>query len=76
MVLFFVAMIYLHRSFFAQAMLARRARSTRRRVTKYFKLYDKIAQGYDLALGPFLRHGQKMALNALEIKPTHWTIYF
>jgi phosphatidylethanolamine/phosphatidyl-N-methylethanolamine N-methyltransferase len=40
-------------------------------MTKYFKLYDKIAQGYDLAFGPFLRHGQKMALSALEIKPGH-----
>lgn len=40
-------------------------------MTKYFKLYDKIAQSYDLAFGPLLRHGQKMALNALEIKPAH-----
>lgn len=39
-------------------------------MTKFYKLYDRIAQGYDIAFGPLLRHGQKMALSALDIKPS------
>jgi phosphatidylethanolamine/phosphatidyl-N-methylethanolamine N-methyltransferase len=37
--------------------------------TTFHKVYDRIAQGYDLGFGPLLRHGQKMAMNAMAIKP-------
>jgi phosphatidylethanolamine/phosphatidyl-N-methylethanolamine N-methyltransferase len=39
--------------------------------TTFHKVYDRIAHGYDLAFGPLLRHGQKMAMNAMDIKPQH-----
>jgi phosphatidylethanolamine/phosphatidyl-N-methylethanolamine N-methyltransferase len=39
--------------------------------TKFHIVYDRIAQGYDLAFGPLLGHGQKMAMNAMDIKPQH-----
>jgi phosphatidylethanolamine/phosphatidyl-N-methylethanolamine N-methyltransferase len=39
--------------------------------TKFHKVYDRIAQGYDFALGPLLGQGQKMAMNAMDIKPQH-----
>src|SRR5579884_2704819 len=37
--------------------------------TTFFKIYDRLAQGYDLAFGPLLKHGQKMAMKAMDIKP-------
>jgi phosphatidylethanolamine/phosphatidyl-N-methylethanolamine N-methyltransferase len=39
--------------------------------TTFHKVYDRIAQGYDLAFGPLLRRGQKMAMNAMDIKSQH-----
>jgi phosphatidylethanolamine/phosphatidyl-N-methylethanolamine N-methyltransferase len=39
--------------------------------TTFHKVYDRIAHGYDLAIGPLLRRGQKMAMNAMDIKPNH-----
>jgi phosphatidylethanolamine/phosphatidyl-N-methylethanolamine N-methyltransferase len=39
--------------------------------TPFHKIYDRLAQGYDLAFGPLLGHGQKMAMNAMDIKPQH-----
>ena len=37
--------------------------------TALHKVYDRIAHTYDLAFGPLLQHGHKMAMNAMDIKP-------
>jgi phosphatidylethanolamine/phosphatidyl-N-methylethanolamine N-methyltransferase len=39
--------------------------------TALHKVYDRIASGYDLAFGPILRQGHKMAMNAMDIKSSH-----
>lgn len=39
--------------------------------TAYHKIYDRLAQGYDLAMGPLLHSGHKMAMKAMDIKPQH-----
>jgi phosphatidylethanolamine/phosphatidyl-N-methylethanolamine N-methyltransferase len=37
--------------------------------TSFYKIYDRLASGYDLLLGPLLKHSQKMAVHAMDIKP-------
>jgi phosphatidylethanolamine/phosphatidyl-N-methylethanolamine N-methyltransferase len=37
--------------------------------TALHKVYDRLALGYDLAFGPLLRHGQKIAMRAMSIQP-------
>lgn len=35
----------------------------------FFRIYDRLAHTYDLALGPMLKPGQKMAVHAMDLKP-------
>jgi phosphatidylethanolamine/phosphatidyl-N-methylethanolamine N-methyltransferase len=35
----------------------------------YHRIYNRLADTYDMAIGPILRHGQKMAVHAMDLKP-------
>jgi phosphatidylethanolamine/phosphatidyl-N-methylethanolamine N-methyltransferase len=35
----------------------------------FHKVYERMAQVYDIAIGPLLKHGQKLALRALDLQP-------
>src|SRR5882762_182808 len=35
----------------------------------FYQLYDRLADTYDIGIGPLLRHGQKMAVHAMDLKP-------